>query len=62
MRHLRDFEKAKTGAPAYCLFIAPKLHTDTLNTFWYSVKYEYEGSKQKIIPITTSNLIELLQK
>ena len=35
--------------------------TDTINTFWVSVKYEYEGRRQKIIPITISQLIKLLE-
>ena len=33
-----------------------------MNTFYNSVKYEYEGKKQKIIPITISQLISILQK
>lgn len=53
MRHFRDFEN-RSGKDNYCLFIAPILHRDTANTFWMSVKYEYEGSKQKIIPFTIS--------
>jgi hypothetical protein len=32
------------------------MHRDTINTFWYSVKYGYEGEgkdkQQKIIPLT----------
>ena len=59
MRHLRDFEKKHKNACA--LFIAPKLHPDTINTFWFSVKYEYEGQRQKIIPLTISQLIEILK-
>ena len=53
MRHLRDFEK-RHKKQSYCLFIAPRLHQDTVNTFYNSVKYEYEGEKQKIIPMTIS--------
>lgn len=60
MRHLRDFEK-QNPKPSYCLFIAPKLHQDTVNTFYNSVKYEYEGEKQKIIPLTITQLIAILQ-
>lgn len=59
MRHLRDFENEHSGIN-YCLFIAPKLHEDTLNTFWISVKYEYAGQKQKIIPLTIGQLIEII--
>lgn len=61
MRHLRDFETAHSSMQNYCLFVAPSLHQDTMNTFWNAVKYEYQGSKQKIIPITISQLVEILQ-
>lgn len=60
MRHLRSFEE-NTDKQSYCLFIAPSLHQDTVNTFYNAVKYEYEGEKQKIIPITISQLISILQ-
>ncbi|MCB0512224.1 MAG: AlwI family type II restriction endonuclease, partial [Bacteroidetes bacterium] len=61
MRHIRDFEKAYSEKDTYCLFIAPKLHRDTVNTFWVSVKYEYEGQKQKIVPISITQFIQLLE-
>lgn len=61
MRHFRDFEEKNSQQPNYCLFVAPKIHQDTLNTFWISVKYEYSGSKQKIIPITINQLITILK-
>lgn len=61
MRHLRDFENANTKSPNYCLFIAPSLHPDTINTFFNSVKFQYEGKKQKIIPITINQLIYILE-
>ena len=60
MRHLREFEK-KFEIPSYCIFIAPKIHRDTLNTFWNAIKYEYEGKKQKIIPLTIDDFIKLLK-
>ena len=61
MRHLRDFENSNTELPNYCLFIAPSLHSDTINTFFNSVKFQYEGKKQKIIPITINQLIYILE-
>jgi hypothetical protein len=61
MRHFRDFETAHHEKQSYCLFVAPKIHRDTANTFWVSVKYEYEGQKQKIIPVTIQQFIEILQ-
>ena len=60
MRHLREFENANAGLPNYCLFIAPSIHVDTVNTFYMSVKYEYEGKPQKIIPITIMQLEAIL--
>lgn len=61
MRHLRDFENKYSDKKTYCLFIAPSLHRDTLNTFWTAIKYEYEGKKQKIIPLTINNFVLILQ-
>ena len=60
MRHLRDFENRNASQSCYCLFIAPSLHEDTLETYWTSVKYGYKGSVQKIIPITINQLSEIL--
>jgi hypothetical protein len=60
MRHLREFETVNGDCENYCLFVAPRLHTDTVNTFWTAVKYEYEGRKQKIVPITITGLIDIL--
>lgn len=61
MRHLRDFEDNNIEKPTYCLFVAPSLHRDTINTFWISIKYEYEGRKQKIVPLRINDLILLLE-
>lgn len=61
MRHLRDFEDINNSKETYCLFVAPALHRDTVNTFWTAVKYEYEGRKQKIIPLTINELTKLLE-
>ncbi len=61
MRHLRDFEEKNRDKPSYCLFIAPSLHRDTVNTFWVAIKYEYEGKLQKIIPLTISEFVLILK-
>lgn len=61
MRHLRGFENQHLDKPGYCLFVAPSLHVDTINTFYMAVKYEYENQKQRIVPITISQLIMLLK-
>ncbi|QJR22826.1 hypothetical protein BREVNS_2076 [Brevinematales bacterium NS] len=61
MRHLRDFEKKYSEKNNYCLFIAPKIHVDTVYHFWISIKYGYDQKKQNIIPITTEQFAEVLE-
>lgn len=63
MRHLRDFELEinEKKKPTYCIFVAPLIHRDTINTFWMATKYEYEGLKQKIIPLSIGQFISLLE-
>ncbi|MEE1048284.1 MAG: AlwI family type II restriction endonuclease [Clostridia bacterium] len=59
-RHLRQFELENADKQSYCLFVAPSLHVDTINTFYMSVKYEYDGKAQKILPITIVQLENIL--
>ena len=63
MRHLRDFEDkhANNYNDFYCIFISPRLHEDTLNTFWTSNKYEYRGRAQKIIPLNFDQFIKIFE-
>lgn len=61
MRHFRDFEDRHKDKPSYCVFIAPRLHRDTVNTFWGAVKHEYEGRQQKIIPLSINNFVSILK-
>lgn len=49
-RHLRDIEE-KTTKPAFSLFLAPKLHEDTVNTFWIANVFGYQGKQQRIVPL-----------
>lgn len=61
MRHLRDFENEHEDKQSYCLFIAPALHRDTINTFWTAIKYEYEGRPQKIVPFSINQFALVLK-
>ena len=62
MRHFKDFidNHDKGVDNNYCLFIAPAIHRDTINTFWYSVKYEFEGYKLKIVPLSLRRFEEII--
>jgi hypothetical protein len=59
-RHVREFEEQHPGKTTYCLFIAPAIHQDTLNTFFIASKYEYQGRPQKIVPLTIRQYIGIL--
>jgi len=59
MRHLREFENKYHGKASYCVFIAPRIHGDTVNYFWYSVKSGYEGKRQKIVAIDLENFLKV---
>lgn len=61
MRHLRDFEVQHQGDEIFCIFIAPQIHNDTYSQFWISVKYEYNGLPQKIVPMTAEQFAILLE-
>ena len=61
MRHVREFEETHTEKSTYCLFIAPRLHQDTIETFWMAIKYGYKGASQRIIPLSISQFIKLLE-
>lgn len=61
MRHVRDFERTHTDKTVYALFVAPRLHQDTIETFWMSIKYGYKGATQKIIPLSMGQFIKLLE-
>lgn len=61
MRHVREFEEMHTRKSAYCLFIAPRLHQDTIETFWMAIKYGYKGATQRIVPLSISQFIRLLE-
>lgn len=61
MRHLRDFEVRHQNDEVFCIFIAPQIHKDTYSQFWISVKYEYDGLPQKIVPLTTRQFAILLE-
>ncbi len=59
MRHLRDFENSHDNA--YCIFIAPIIHTDSAETFHIANTVGYKGSKQKIAPLAIKQFVELLK-
>ena len=61
MRHIRDFEDINPDKKTYGVFVAPRLHQDTAETFWVAIKHGYRGELQKIVPLSITQLIKLLE-
>lgn len=61
LRHHVDFINKHDKENSFCLFIAPSIHRDTINAFWFACKYEYEGKKRKIVPITIEQFCKILK-
>jgi len=60
MQHLKDFED-EYNKESYCLFIAPRVHRGTFNTFNLCNKTDfYEGKTLKIIPISITSFVKML--
>ena len=61
MRHLREFENRFTDdIPTFCIFLAPRVHQDTYSQFWITVRYEYDGRPQKIVPMDFQQFGQIL--
>ena len=58
-RHLRSIEE-EFAKPAYALFLAPKLHADTIETFWIANVHGYQGSQQRIVPLEMTTWCDYL--
>lgn len=61
MRHLREYETLYHNDEVFCIFVAPMIHTDTYSQFWTSVKYEYDGQRQKIVPLTAQQFAMIVE-
>lgn len=60
-RHLGDI-KAKTGRPAYCLFVAPTINENVIAHFFvlHKVKAKSYGGKSVVIPLTLDRFVGML--
>ena len=61
MRHLRNFEERNPDKPAYCIFIAPGMHADTINTFLLSINTDTKGDRLQIAPITIEQFVRIME-
>ena len=60
LRHVQNFLNSHDGV-TYGLFIAPVLHRDTVNHFWFGVKGVFEGEEVMVFPLTISKFARVLE-
>ena len=60
LRHVQNFLHSHDGV-TYGLFIAPVLHRDTVNHFWFGVKGVFEGEEVMVFPLTISKFARVLE-
>ena len=60
-RHLGDV-KAKTGKPAYCLFVAPTINESSISHFYglHRIPIKHYGGKSIVIPLTLDRFVNML--
>ena len=60
-RHLGDI-KAKTGKPAYCLFVAPTINPSSISHFYglHRIPIKHYGGKSVVIPLTLDCFVGML--
>ena len=60
-RHLGDI-KAKTGKPAFCLFVAPTINQSSISHFYglHRIAIKHYGGKSVVIPLTMDRFMGML--
>jgi len=60
LRHVHEFTQ-RHNQVTYGLFVAPAIHSDTVNMFWLATKGGYQGEKILIFPVTINQFTEILK-
>ena len=60
MRHLSEFGEKNKNKEVYCLFIAPTMHSDSLNMFNYSAERGFEGKRLRIAPLSITQFCDVM--
>lgn len=59
-RHYSDMVEKHNDKPCYCLFLAPLIHRDAMNQFYFFINRGFEGKELKLIPLTINQYVNLL--
>ena len=59
-RHFSDLKDKNLDKECYCLFLAPLIHRDSLNQFYFFINNGFEGYDLNLIPLTIEQYTRLL--
>ena len=62
MDHLLKFSNQQKDRKTYCLFIAPNMHKNALNTFKFSAVAGHEGMLQNFAPLSISQFCDVAEE
>lgn len=60
-RHYSDMVDKNNDKPCYCLFLAPLIHRDAMNQFYFYINSGFEGKSLNLIPLTINQYVDLLK-
>ena len=59
-RHYSDMVEKHSDKPCYCLFLAPLIHRDAMNQFYFFINQGFEGKELNLVPLTINQYVDLL--
>lgn len=59
-RHYSDMVEKHDSKPCYCLFLAPLIHRDAMNQFYFFINQGFEGKELNLIPLTINQYVNIL--
>lgn len=59
-RHYSDMVEKHGDKPCYCLFLAPVIHRDAMNQFYFFINSGFEGKELNLIPLTINQYVDFL--
>ncbi len=59
-RHFVDLKDKYLDKTCYCLFLAPFIHRDSLNQFYFFINNSFEGHDLNLLPLTIEQYTRLL--
>ena len=60
-RHYSDMVEKYSDKPCYCLFLAPVIHRDAMNQFYFFINKGFEGKALNLIPLTINQYVNVLK-